>query len=446
MTNEPLVNDFIAGFAKTLESVLGDAETQTRMGRVSEVTGTLVRVSGLDLSLGELCELLTPAGTVLQRAEVVGLSRQGVVISPFGSLIGISSQTLVRRCGRSLSVPVGPALLGRVLDAMGQPIDGRGPLKNVSLRAVMADPPDPMQREMIENIFPTGVRAIDSLITIGEGQRIGVFAPAGVGKSTLMGMLARGAVCDVAVITLIGERGREVREFVELIMGEEGMKRAVVVCATSDRSAIERAKAAHVGTAIAEYFRDQGLKVLLMMDSLTRFARAMREIGLASGEPPARRGFPPSVFAELPRLVERTGMGKIGSITALYTILADDDSGGDPISEEVRGLLDGHIVLSRRIAAKNQYPAIDVLDSLSRVMSMIVDPRHQAAAGRLRQLMAKYDDVETLLQAGEYQPGQDADADMAIARIDAIREFLGQPVTALTGYDKTIAMLKELTQ
>jgi type III secretion protein N (ATPase) len=441
-----MLDNTVASFANTLETLLVDAETQTRMGKVSEVTGTLIRVSGLDLSLGELCELLTPSGAVLQRAEVVGLSRQGVVISPFGSLIGISSQTLVRRCGRALSVPVGPALLGRVLDAMGEPIDGKGPLVDVTMRSVMADPPDPMSREMIQNIFPTGVRAIDSLITIGEGQRIGVFAPAGVGKSTLMGMLARGADCDVAVITLIGERGREVREFVELILGEEGMRRAVVICATSDRSASERAKAAHAGTAIAEYFRDQGLKVLLMMDSLTRFARAMREIGLASGEPPARRGFPPSVFAELPRLVERTGMGKTGSITALYTILSDDESGSDPISEEVRGLLDGHIVLSRRIAAKNQYPAIDVLDSLSRVMSIIVDDEHQASAGRLRQLIAKYDDVETLLQAGEYEPGQDADADLAIERISMIKEFLGQPVTLLNPYQDTIETLKELVE
>jgi type III secretion protein N (ATPase) len=439
-------DNLIAGFASTLESMLADADTQTRMGKVSEVTGTLVKVSGLDLSLGELCELLTPGGAVLQRAEVVGLSRQGVVISPFGSLIGISAQTLVRRCRRSLSVPVGNALLGRVLDAMGEPIDGKGPLENVTLRPVMADPPDPMQREMISKIFPTGVRAIDSLLTMGEGQRIGVFAPAGVGKSTLMGMLARGATCDVTVITLIGERGREVREFVELILGEEGMKRAVVVCATSDRSAIERAKAAHAGTTIAEYFRDRGLKVFLMMDSLTRFARAMREIGLASGEPPARRGFPPSVFAELPRLVERSGMGRTGSITALYTILAEDESGSDPIAEEVRGLLDGHIILSRRIAAKNQYPAIDVLDSLSRLMSTIVDKNHQASAGRVRQLLAKYDDVETLLQAGEYQPGQDPDADMAIEKNSDIKQFLSQPVSGGASYAKTIGMLKGLAE
>lgn len=433
-----------ADFSDRLESVVLDADIQTRMGKVCEVTGTLVRVTGLDLSVGELCEMLTPSGAVQQRAEVVGLSRQGVVISPFGSLIGISSQTLVRRCRRSLSIPVGDAVLGRVLDSMGVPIDGKGPLEGVALRPVMADPPDPMQREIISRVFPTGVRAIDSLITIGEGQRIGVFAPAGVGKSTLMGMLARGADCDVIVITLIGERGREVREFVEIILGEDGMKRAVVVCATSDRSAIERAKAAHAGTTIAEYFRDRGLKVLLIMDSLTRFARAMREIGLASGEPPARRGFPPSVFAELPRLVERSGMGNGGSITALYTILAEDESGSDPVAEEVRGLLDGHIILSRRIASKNQYPAIDVLDSLSRVMTMIVDKRHQESAGRLRQLLAKFDDIEMLVQAGEYEAGQDPDADFAIERIERIKKFLSQPVTILTPYAKTMAMLHEL--
>ena len=437
-------NNPTTGFASALEAVLAEAEIQTKLGKVSEVTGTLVRVTGLDLALGELCELLTTSGEVMQRAEVVGLSRQGVVVSPFGSLTGISFRTLVQRCNRSLSVPVGDALLGRVLDAMGEPIDGKGPLLGTTLRAVMANPPDPMQREMIHRVFPTGVRAIDALLTMGEGQRIGVFAPAGVGKSTLMGMLARGAVCDVAVITLIGERGREVREFVELILGEQGMRRTVVICATSDRSAIERAKAAHAGTAIAEYFRDRGLKVLLMMDSLTRFARAMREIGLASGEPPARRGFPPSVFAELPRLVERSGMGKTGSITALYTILADDDSGADPISDEVRGLLDGHIVLSRKIAVKNQYPAIAVLESLSRVMSIVVEKRQLMLAGQIRKLMAKYDDVETLLQAGEYEPGQDPDADLAIERIEKIRAFLTQPVTTLTPFPKTIAMLQEL--
>lgn len=298
-----------------------------------------------------------------------------------------------------------------------------------------------MRRQLIEQPMPTGVRIVDGLMTLGEGQRMGIFAAAGVGKSTLMGMFARGTQCDVNVIVLIGERGREVREFIELTLGEDGLARSVVVCATSDRSSIERAKAAYVGTAIAEYFRDQGMRVLLMMDSLTRFARAQREIGLAAGEPPTRRGFPPSVFAELPRLLERAGMGENGSITAFYTVLAEDDSGSDPITEEVRGLLDGHLVLSREIAAKNQYPAIDVLGSLSRVMSQIVAPQQQRHAGQLRRLLAKYAQVETLLQVGEYKEGSDVVADEAIARIDLIREFLSQSTDELEDYAQTLHRL-----
>jgi type III secretion protein N (ATPase) len=298
-----------------------------------------------------------------------------------------------------------------------------------------------MTRRLVDTPLPTGVRVIDALTTLGEGQRMGVFAPAGVGKSTLLGMLARGTAADVNVIVLIGERGREVREFIELVLGPAGMARTVVVCATSDRSAIERAKAAQTGTAIAEYFRDRGLRVLLMMDSLTRFARAQREIGLAAGEPPTRRGFPPSVFAELPRLLERAGMGERGSITALYTVLAEDDSGSDPVTEEVRGILDGHLVLSRTIAARNQYPAIDVLGSLSRVMSQIVDPDHRAQAGRLRRLMAKYDEVEPLLQIGEYQAGADPLADEAIARHDEIHAFLCQETDECADPGDTLARL-----
>lgn len=312
-------------------------------------------------------------------------------------------------------------------------------------RPVFAMPPTPMEREMIERPLATGVKVIDGMITLGEGQRVGIFAPAGVGKSTLMGMLARGTQCDITVIALIGERGREVREFIEIILGKSGMARSVVVCATSDRSSIERAKAAHVATAIAEYFRDRGLRVLLMMDSFTRFARALREIGLAAGESPARRGFPPSVFAEIPRLLERAGMGAKGSITALYTVLAEDESGSDPIAEEVRGILDGHIILSRKIAARNQYPAIDVLGSLSRVMSQIVPAAHQQANGRIRKLMAKYDEMEMLIQMGEYKQGVDAFADEAVAKTELIRDFLSQPTEDLWPFDRTIETLQGLT-
>ena len=274
---------------------------------------------------------------------------------------------------------------------------------------------------------------------------MGIFAPAGVGKSTLLGMFARGASCDVNVIALIGERGREVREFVELILGPEGMARSVVVCATSDRSSMERAKAAYVATAIAEYFRDRGLRVLLMMDSLTRFARAGREIGLAAGEPPARRGFPPSIFAELPRLLERAGMGETGSITALYTVLAEDDSGSDPIAEEVRGILDGHMILSREIAAKNQYPAIDVLASLSRVMPQVVPDQYVQAAARIRELMAKHREVELLLQIGEYQPGASQLADEAIGKADSIKAFLSQRTSEYVAPAETEAQLYALS-
>jgi ATP synthase in type III secretion protein N len=433
-------------FSEALRNELQDAPSFARTGKVFEVVGTLLRASGLDAKVGELCELQDQRGRVLQRAEVIGFSRHGAVLSPFGSMTGVSESTRVVGTGKPLSVKVGPALLGRVISGLGDPIDGKGPIETDESRPVFANPPDPMSRAMIEHPLPTGVKIIDALMTFGEGQRIGIFAPAGVGKSTLMGMLARGAQCDISVIALIGERGREVREFIELILGEEGMARSVVVCATSDCSSIERAKAAYVATAVAEYFRDQGQRVLLMMDSLTRFARALREIGLAAGEPPARRGFPPSVFAELPRLLERTGMGAVGSITALYTVLAEDESGGDPIAEEVRGILDGHMILSRRIAAKNQYPAIDVLASLSRVMPQVVPTEHMDAAGELRNLMAKYEEVEMLLQVGEFKKGNDLVADKAIDSIGNIKSFLNQKTSDLQDYDEIVGQLYELVQ
>jgi type III secretion protein N (ATPase) len=412
-----------------------------RTGKVLEVIGTLVKVGGLDVSLGELCELRAPNGALLQYAEVIGFTRDVALLSPFSRLADVSRSTQVVGLGRPLSVPVGTALLGRVIDSLGRPVDGLGPIDASGERPIFADPPDPMSRRLIEAPLATGVRVVDAMMTLAEGQRMGIFAPAGVGKSTLLGMFARGAQCDVTVIALIGERGREVREFIELILGEEGMARSVVVCATSDRSSIERAKAAYVATAIAEHFRDEGCRVLLMMDSLTRFARAQREIGLAAGEPPARRGFPPSIFAELPRLLERAGMGARGSITALYTVLAEDESGSDPIAEEVRGILDGHMILSREIAAKNQYPAIDVLGSLSRVMPQVVPREYVAASARLRELMAKHREVEMLLQIGEYQPGGNPVADEAIGKIDAIRAFFSQGTDEFASPDETGAQL-----
>ncbi|AKS16955.1 type III secretion system ATPase SctN [Xanthomonas campestris] len=425
----------------TLERELAALAFGRRYGKVVEVIGTMLKVAGVQVSLGEVCELRQRDGTLLQRAEVVGFSRTLALLAPFGELVGLSRQTRVIGLGRPLAVPVGSALLGRVLDGLGEPADGQGPLAGDDWVQIQAQAPDPMRRRLIEQPLPTGVRIVDGLMTLGEGQRMGIFAAAGVGKSTLMGMFARGTQCDVNVIVLIGERGREVREFIEMILGPDGLARSVVVCATSDRSSIERAKAAYVGTAIAEYFRDRGMRVLLMMDSLTRFARAQREIGLAAGEPPTRRGFPPSVFAELPRLLERAGMGETGSITAFYTVLAEDDTGSDPIAEEVRGILDGHLILSREIAARNQYPAIDVLGSLSRVMSQIVSAEQRQYAGQLRRLLAKHNEVETLLQVGEYRHGSDAVADEAIARIDAIRDFLSQPTDQLSDYDTILEQL-----
>jgi ATP synthase in type III secretion protein N len=429
-------------YASALEYELAMEPILARTGRVVEVVGTLIKASGLEAKVGEICELRDSRNQLVQLAEVVGFGRGSAILSPFGSMTGVGSFTRVVGTGRALSVPCGPALLGRVISGLGFPIDGKGPIEGVESRLVMASPPDPMSRAMVEHPMPTGVKIIDALMTLGEGQRMGIFAAAGVGKSTLMGMLARGAQCDVSVIALIGERGREVREFIEFILGPEGMARSVVVCATSDRSSIERAKAAFVATAVAEHFRDQGQRVLLMMDSLTRFARALREIGVAAGEPPARRGFPPSVFAELPRLLERTGMGARGSITALYTVLAEDDSGSDPIAEEVRGILDGHMVLSRRIAARNQFPAIDVLGSLSRVMTQIVPAAHNAAAGELRNLMAKFDEIELLVQMGEYTKGNDRQADRAVERIAAIRAFLAQKTSDLMPYDEILQELQ----
>lgn len=415
-----------------------------RYGKVVEAVGTLLQVEGIDATVGEICQLQHPDGECLQLAEVVGFRGHYSLLAPFGPLVGLSGQTRVLGQGKPLMIPVGHALLGRILDGLGRPADQKGPIQADAFVQPYADAPDPMRRRLIDTPLATGVRLVDGLTTLAEGQRMGVFAPAGVGKSTLLGMFARGTACDINVIVLIGERGREVREFVEMTLGPEGMAKSVIVCATSDRSPLERAKAAHVGTAIAEYFRDQGLKVLLMMDSLTRFARAQREIGLASGEPPTRRGFPPSVFAELPRLLERAGMGENGSMTAFYTVLVEDETSPDPVAEEVRGLIDGHLVLSRDIAAKHQYPAIDVLASLSRVMTQSVAQSHAVSAGKLRQLMAKYQAIESLVQVGEYRQGSDPLGDMALERIDSIRAFLAQPTELIADFSETVDALEEL--
>lgn len=429
-----------------LQSALAQAQVARIRGKVVQVTGTILRAVIPSVKIGEICVLHTPGMDADMKAEVVGFSQGSALLMPMGDMQGISSDTEVIPTGQVHVVPVGSGLLGRVLDGMGEPIDTatHGPLQVSRYYPVLTGAPDPLRRRIIKHPLSLGVRALDGLLTCGEGQRMGVFAAAGGGKSTLMAMLVKGADVDVTVVALIGERGREVREFLEHELGEEGRRKAVIVCATSDKSSMERSKAAFVATAIAEYFRDQGKRVLFLMDSVTRFARAQREIGLAAGEPPTRRGFPPSVFATLPRLMERVGMGHKGSITALYTVLVEGDDMTEPIADETRSILDGHIILSRRLAAANHYPAIDILASVSRVMSMVAEPEHKKAAGRLRELMAKYQEVELLVKIGEYKHGADPLADEAIARIDDIRRFLQQRTDERIGFENMLEQLKDV--
>jgi ATP synthase in type III secretion protein N len=424
-----------------LAQALSKVRSVERVGRVADAYGTLIRATGLQASIGEMCELATPDQSFSLMAEVVGVSRQQTLLTPLGSLQGISSATEVRASGRQAQVAVGDELLGRVLGPLGQAIDDGPALSLSKTQPLYADSPNPLKRTLISQPLVTGVRAIDSVLTLGQGQRVGIFAAAGGGKSTLLGMLARGADSDVNVIMLVGERGREVSEFIHDNLGDS-LKRSVLIVATSDRPALERARAAYVGTAIAEYFRDQGKRVLLMMDSATRYARALRDIGLAVGEPPARRGFPPSVFSEMPRLFERAGNNEHGSITAFYTVLVEDEDTSDPVGEEVRSILDGHIYLSRKLANAYHYPAIDVLASASRVMPRVVATEHQRRAGKLRKYLAKFNEIEVLIQLGEYRQGSDEDADFAIERINDIRALLQQDSHQICTMDETLARLE----
>lgn len=426
-----------------LEQAFGRVMPVGMRGRVSKAVGMLIDASGIQAHVGELCELTTPGEPPLL-AEVVGFSHNTAILTPLGPTTGISTLTEVIPSGRGHVCPVGAGLLGRVLDALGAPMDGLGPLDVHTHLPVHREPLNPLQRQMIERPLATGIRAVDGLLTLGEGQRVGVFSPPGVGKSTLLGMLARGSTADVNVIALIGERGREVKEFIEHSLGPEGLAKSVMVVSTSDRPPMERIKSAYVATTIAEHFRDQGKKVLLLVDSLTRFARAQREIGLASGEPPTRRSYPPSVFSMLPQLLERAGQGRTGSITAVYSVLTEGDEENDPIAEEVRSILDGHIVLSRKLASANQYPAIDVLASVSRVMGQVVTREHQAAAAQLRSLLAKYQELELLIQIGEYKRGADALADRAIESRQAVLSFLNQAPEARLDFDRTVTALRRL--
>jgi len=430
-------NDMVSAVSP-MRAALQSLSTVEERGRVTEVLGTLVKATGVRARVGELCELRNRDGVIL-RAEVIGFRGSTAILTPFGSIAGLSNQTDVIAMRRGYTTPTGPMLLGRVLDGFGNPIDGKGPLVGAKYEPVDAEPPSPLARRPVEQICETRVRAIDALLTVGRGQRLGLVAPVGVGKTTLLGMLARGARSDVNVIALVGERGREVNEFLMQVLGAEGLRRSVVVVATSDRPAVERAKCAQVATAIAEGFRREGKHVLLLMDSITRYARALREIGLATGEAPTRRGFPPSVFAAIPRLLERAGNDAHGQMTAFYTLLVEGDEENDPIAEEVRSVLDGHLHLSATQAQGGHYPAIDVLASLSRVMPAITPEPQQRAIARVRAWLAKFREIELLVQMGEYRKGSDPQADEAMDRVPLLQTFLRQRPDEIPAAETTYA-------
>ncbi|MBP5265704.1 MAG: flagellar protein export ATPase FliI [Lachnospiraceae bacterium] len=413
------------------------------LGKVTKVVGLTIESVGPDAKLNDLCEIIVDDDTCVM-AEVVGFLDKRLQLMPFETVEGVGIGCLVRNTGHPLSIPVGDALLGHTVDGLGRPTDTDEPLELDAIYPVDGDPPDPMDREIISEVLPLGVKAVDGLITVGKGQRIGIFAGSGVGKSTLMGMFARNTKAEVNVIALIGERGREVREFVEHDLGEEGMARSVVVVATSDKPALIRKKAAMSATAIAEYFRDQGKDVLLMMDSLTRFSMAQREIGLASGEPPVTRGYPPSVYSTMPRLLERAGNSDKGSITGLYTVLVDGDDFNEPITDTARSILDGHIVLNRRLAQKNHYPAIDVLASISRVMSAVASKEHKMLAGRMKNVMATYSEAEDLINIGAYKMGSNKSIDYAISKIDAVNDFLLQATDEKIDFEDVLGTLESI--
>ncbi len=410
-------------------------------GKVTQVIGLTVESEGPDASVGDVC-LIYPAKSAKPiKAEVVGFRENKVILMPLGDLQSIGPGCDVVGTGKPLTVQVGSELLGKVLDGLGQPLDGSMLPKRMPHYSTTNLPGNPLMRPRVQDPLSIGVRAIDGLLTVGRGQRVGIFAGSGVGKSTLLGMIARNTSADVNVIALIGERGREVLEFMEKDLGPEGLARSVVIVATSDQPALIRMKGALIATSIAEYFRDRGLNVMLMMDSVTRYAMALREVGLAIGEPPATRGYTPSVFAALPKLLERAGTGPSGSITAFYTVLVDGDDMNEPIADAVRGILDGHIVLSRAIAHKGHYPAIDVLQSVSRVMKEIVTEDHQDAANELKRLLAVYRDSEDLINIGAYQSGSNREIDRAIEYIDQINQFTRQKTTEKVGLDETIQRL-----
>ncbi len=426
---------------------LSNVETTNLTGTVSRATGMLIESLGPEVHIGELCRLTTQSEDKSVMAEVVGFKDKKTLLMPISDMNSISPKSEVIATGRSLQVKLGMSLKGRILDGLGNPMDNKGPVDYDEMRPIYKDAPAPLDRPLITDHISTGVRSIDSLLTCGKGQRLGIFAGSGVGKSTLLGKIARSSKADVNVIALIGERGREVREFIEYNLGDEGMKKSVVVVVTSDQPVVVRLKGGFVATTIAEYFRDQGMDVMLLMDSITRLANAQRELGLAIGEPPTTRGYTPSVFSVLPKLLERTGITSKGSITAMYTVLVEGDDFNEPVSDTVRAILDGHIILSRKLAGQNHFPAIDILNSVSRCMIDIVTAGHQKAAQNLRSAYAIYKDAEDMVNVGAYAEGKNPKIDYAIRKYDNIRDYLNQGVEEESIYeediDKLIEMMKD---
>ncbi len=432
------------GALATLLERVEDTPRFAAHGRVTRVVGLVIEAAGMEVGLGELCRVTSLNEQRSTLAEVVGFHERGVLLMPLGEMDGLHPGSSVTPLGRSFGVDVGPGLLGRVLSGLGHPIDGLGKLEVTERVPLSAEPPNPLERQIIDQPLETGVRAIDGPLTIGRGQRVGIFAGSGVGKSTLLGMIAREAKADVNVIALLGERGREVRDFLENSLGEEGLARSVLIVATGDQAALVRARGALVATAIAEYFRDQGKQVLLMVDSVTRVAMAWREIGLAVGEPPTTKGYPPSVFASLPRLLERAGNGAVGGITGLYTVLVDGDDFNEPVADAARSILDGHVVLTRKLAAAGHYPAVDVLESKSRVRDHLLDADERQAANKMLRMEAAYREKEDLLMVGAYQKGSDPMVDAAVLLRENLLGFLQQLPEESTPYDDTRAQLKAL--
>jgi flagellum-specific ATP synthase len=421
--------------------VVDRLETIKYTGVIRKVRGLLIESQGPSAIIGELCQIVLPRKQGVIWAEVVGLNGSMTQLMAFDEMEGIEVGCLVIATGEMLSVPVSDKLLGRVLNAMGKPLDDKGDIISNEHYSIFNTPSDFLKRQRIDKIISTGVRAIDSLLTVGKGQRLGIFAGSGVGKSTLLGMVARNTSADVNVIALIGERGREVREFIEYDLGEEGLKRSCLVVVSSNKPPLSRIRGAYMATAIAEYFRDQGLNVMLLFDSVTRFARAQREIGLAIGEPPAQRGYTPSVFSQLPKLLERCGTGEKGTITGFYTILVDGDDMDEPIADTVRGILDGHIILNRKLAHRFHYPAIDVLQSISRLATKVNGPTVQKAAARMRRLLAVYAEAEDLINVGAYVKGTNPEIDQAIDKIVDINNFLQQGITEKVALPDTLLEL-----